>query len=248
MILYFTGTGNSAYIAKRMGELTEDSFISINKRIKENDVSEINAASRLVFVVPTYAWRIPRIVEDWIAKTKFTGDLNAYFVMNCGDSIGNAKKYIKQLCKRKGFRYMGVAAIMMPENYIAMFDTPEESVSRQIIENANPVISKIAGMIREEKVFPDVQSNIVDCLHSSVVNTVFYPFIVKSDKFTAYDKCIGCGICVKECPLNNIHLKENKPVWGKKCTHCMACISKCPTEAIEYGKNSIGKVRYRCPM
>ncbi|WP_371877714.1 EFR1 family ferrodoxin [Clostridium pasteurianum] len=91
-------------------------------------------------------------------------------------------------------------------------------------------------------------SFLVDYLNSSVVNTVFYPFFVKSNKFTADDKCIGCGICVKECPLNNIHLKKNKPVWDKECTHCMACICKCPTEAIEYGKNSVGKVRYQCPI
>ncbi|MBW9173997.1 hypothetical protein [Clostridium estertheticum] len=54
--------------------------------------------------MPTYAWRIPRIVEEWIAKTKFTGDVNAYFVINCGDTIGNANKYIKQLCQKKGFQ------------------------------------------------------------------------------------------------------------------------------------------------
>ncbi len=248
MILYFTGTGNSAYIAKRMSEITGESLISMNERIKANDVSEINGAGRLIFVMPTYAWRIPRIVEEWIYKTRFKGDGNAYFVMNCGGSIGNAKKYIKQLCKRKGFQYMGVASIVMPENYIAMYDAPEESVSRQIIENANPVINKIAGMIQEGKVFPNEHSGIVDCLNSSVINTVFYPFFVKSDKFTAHDKCIGCGICVKECPLNNIHLKENKPLWGKECTHCMACICKCPKGAIEYGKNSVGRIRYRCPM
>ncbi|WP_076718998.1 4Fe-4S binding protein [Clostridium pasteurianum] len=62
-------------------------------------------------------------------------------------------------------------------------------------------------------------SFLVDYLNSSVVNTVFYPFFVKSNKFTADDKCIGCGICVKECPLNNIHLKKTKPVWDKECTH-----------------------------
>ena len=248
MILYFTGTGNSAYIAKQMAELTGDSLISMNERIMTNDVSEINAGGKLVFVVPTYAWRIPRIVEEWIAKTKFTGDVNAYFVMNCGDTIGNAKKYIKQLCKRKGFQYMGVTGIVMPENYIALYDAPEESVARQIIEDANPSISRIAGFIHEGRIFSDMQSNIVDYLNSSVVNIAFYMFFVKTYKFTADDKCIRCGRCVKECPLNNIYLKENKPVWAKKCTHCMACICKCPTGAIEYGKNSVGKVRYRCPM
>lgn len=248
MILYFTGTGNSAYIAKQMAELTGDSLISMNERIKTNDGSEINAVGNLVFVVPTYAWRIPRIVEEWIAKTKFTGDVNAYFVMNCGGTIGNAKKYIKKLCQRKGFQYMGVTGIVMPENYIAMYEAPEESAARQIIEDANPAISRIAGLIREGKKLPDTRANIVDYLNSSVVNIAFYPLIVKTNKFTANEKCIGCGICVKECPLNNIRLKENKPAWAKECTHCMACICKCPTGAIEYGKNSVGKVRYRCPL
>ena len=62
----------------------------------------------------------------------------------------------------------------------------------------------------------------------------------------AIDKktCIGCGKCVKNCPMNNIRLKDGKPIWGKKCTHCMACICYCPMEAIEYGKKSIGKPRY----
>ena len=56
--------------------------------------------------------------------------------------------------------------------------------------------------------------------------------------------CIGCGKCVELCPLNNIHLENGKPVWGKNCTHCMACICYCPKEAIEYGKKSKGKPRY----
>lgn len=48
------------------------------------------------------------------------------------------------------------------------------------------------------------------------------------------------------CPLNNITLEDGKPLWGGNCTHCMACISYCPTEAIEYGRRSVGKPRYRC--
>ncbi|WP_234117346.1 EFR1 family ferrodoxin [Clostridium hydrogenum] len=248
MILYFTGTGNSRYIAKQIANLTGDKLVSINKRIKENNISEINATGRLIFVVPTYCWRIPRLVEEWIAKTRFTGTKNVYFIMNCGTSIGNAKKYIKRLCKRKNFKYMGVVSIVMPENYIAMYDAPDESVAIQIIENANLVIGKIGEIVRQGKVFTDRQSNLIDCLKSSVINTIFYSFLVKADKFTVDDKCVGCGICVKECSLNNINLKGNKPVWGKECTHCMACICKCPKEAIEYGEKSVGKIRYKCPM
>ena len=61
------------------------------------------------------------------------------------------------------------------------------------------------------------------------------------------DKCSGCGLCVQLCPLNNITLKNGKPVWGGGCTHCMACICSCPARAIEYGRKSRGKPRYFCP-
>ena len=49
----------------------------------------------------------------------------------------------------------------------------------------------------------------------------------------------------KNCPTNNIVIQNGKPVWGNNCTHCMACICRCPAEAIEYGKKSVGKPRYR---
>lgn len=76
------------------------------------------------------------------------------------------------------------------------------------------------------------------------VNPAFYRFFVKADAFRVTDACTGCGRCVELCPLNNVHLKNGKPVWGKNCTHCMACICYCPKEAIEYGKKSKGKPRY----
>lgn len=83
---------------------------------------------------------------------------------------------------------------------------------------------------------------------SGVINTLFYPLIVSAKKFYATDACIGCGKCTEVCPLNNVSLKDGKPVWGDHCTHCMACICKCPKEAVEYGNRSKGKPRYQCPL
>ncbi|MBR4020078.1 MAG: EFR1 family ferrodoxin, partial [Firmicutes bacterium] len=70
---------------------------------------------------------------------------------------------------------------------------------------------------------------------------------VKAEKFYTKDSCTGCGLGESLCPVNNVKLKDGKPVWDDFCTHCMACICHCPTEAIEYGKTSVGKVRYTCP-
>lgn len=246
MIFYFTGTGNSRYIAKKISEITGDTLVSMNDKIKQDDTHPIHVENGLVFVVPTYGWRIPRVVEQWIRSTQFIGAGQAWFVMDCGSEIGNAAKYIRQLCEEKGFTYMGTAQVIMPENYIAMFNVPEETEAEQIIKNAAPVINSVAHKIANGEAFPAPRNNLSDRFMSSAVNPIFYRLFVKADAFRASSKCIGCGKCVELCPLNNVMLKDGRPVWGKDCTHCMACICHCPVEAIEYGKKSVGKPRYHC--
>jgi len=246
MILYFTGTGNSAFIAEKIAEITSEKLICINDKIKNSDNSAIFSDDGLVFVLPTYAWRIPGIVRKWIEDTEFPGAEQAWFVMNCGSEIGNADKYNRQICEEKGFSYMGTAQILMPENYIAMFDAPGIEEAREIISRAEPEIRKVSDMISAKQEFPKPRCNLYDKFMSGPVNKIFYALFVKADAFCADKKCIGCGKCEQVCPLNNVTLKDGKPVWGKNCTHCMACICNCPTEAIEYGKKSVGKLRYLC--
>jgi len=252
MILYFSGTGNSRYIAKQIANSTGDRIVSINDRIRNHDTGKIEAEGRLVFVVPTYAWRIPHIVEQWIRETEFTTqfttEIKTWFVMTCGDEIGNAGKYIRKLCEEKQFSYMGTGQVVMPENYIAMFAVPKPSTAMKIIQNAMPGVYRIAGLIAEGKPIPDLKISVVDRVKSGIVNPVFYKMFVKADFFRSDDKCTGCGICSGICPLNNIELRDNRPVWGKNCTHCMACICYCPAESIEYGTQSRGKPRYRCDL
>ncbi len=248
MILYFSGTGNSRYIAERIARANSEEMISINDKIKNNDTSAITVQGKLVFVVPTYAWRIPNVVRDWIRKTEFIGANQVWFVMNCGSEIGNAGKYNKNLCEEKSFTYMGTAQIVMPENYIAMFDAPEAEEAKEIISKAEPFVDDVAKMIAEGKAFPVLRTKLSDKLKSGPIYKMFYAFCVKADDFAADERCIGCGKCEKLCPMNNIKIEDGKPVWGKACTHCMACICYCPTKAVEYGKKSVGKPRYHCDL
>ena len=246
MILYFSGTGNSEYTAKRIGKEIDDEVFNLFDKIRNRDFSDMHSERPWVVSVPTYAWRIPRIVEKWLENTKLTGNKDIYFVMTCGGSIGNAGKYLEKLCAEKKMNYCGCAGIVMPENYIALFSTPTEESALQIIEQAERVINDTAHVIKScDKL---VQSNISfgDKMNSGIVNGIFYPMFVHAKKFYATDACISCGKCAAVCPLNNVRLENGKPVWGGNCTHCMACICRCPKEAVEYGKHSHGLPRYTC--
>lgn len=201
----------------------------------------------MIFVTPTYAWRIPKIVEKTIRDNAPYSNNDAYFVMSCGGEIGNAGKYAKALCDDVGLNYKGAMGILMPENYIAMFSAPDNKKALDIVNNSEMDIDKAIDFIKKGEAFTRQKASLIDKIYSGIVNDAFYSLFVKDKKFYAKENCISCSKCEKLCPLNNIEIKNGKPVWNGNCTHCMACICTCPVSAIEYGKKSINQPRYHCP-
>lgn len=247
MVLYYSGTGNSEYTAKRISNIIDDDCINLFDKLRNNDFSEISSDKPFVIVTPTYGWQIPHILRDWIINTQLSGNKNIYFVMTCGGDIGNAAKYLKKICQSKNMNFMGCAEIIMPENYIALFDVPENNEALAIIDKAEPIIDKTAQLILKNKHIDNTSVGIFGKLKSSIVNAVYYPVFLHAKKFTVSDACVSCGKCADLCVMNNIKISNGRPEWEDNCTHCMACICSCPAEAIEYGSKSKGKPRYHCP-
>ena len=61
--------------------------------------------------------------------------------MTCGGGIGNADTYNRKLSEKKRLNHMGTAQIIMPDNYIALFDTP---TTEKIVRETEPDIAKAA--------------------------------------------------------------------------------------------------------
>ena len=117
MVVYFSGTGNSKYVAERIAGSLQEKLLCMNEQIKSGDTGTVKTGENLVVVVPTYAWRIPRVVSDWIGQTEFVGAKNVWYVMSCGSGIGGADIYNRKLSEKKGLKHMGTAQIIMPENF-----------------------------------------------------------------------------------------------------------------------------------
>lgn len=245
MVLYFSGTGNSQFVALQLAErLGEETAVAVNPYIKAGGRAAFQSSRPLVLVAPTYCWRLPRVVERWVLETGFEGNRDAYFVLTCGGDCGNAAAYAKKLCAKKGLRFRGLAPVVMPENYLAMFPTPNEGECQAILEKAGPRVAALAEKIRAGEPFDQPPVSLLAKLKSGPVNPLFYAFCVRDKGFGVSGRCVSCGKCALRCPLNNIVMVDGKPAWQGNCTHCMACIGGCPTGAIAYKANSEGRRRY----
>lgn len=247
MILYFSGTGNTAYVAKRLAEQTGDTALNLFDRIRKDDCTPLESETPWVLAVPTYAWRVPRLILSWLKRTELLGNRRFYLVMTYGSGKGAAADEMPEICRQKGLEYRGCAGLTMPENYIAMFRAPGREKALSIIAKAEPAIRKAAERIAQGMNLDTRKSTLPEKFLSRVVNDSFYRFSITAKPFRTTDACVACGKCAKICPMNNIHMDSGKPIWGDHCTHCMSCICRCPKEAIEYGKRTRGKIRYVCP-
>lgn len=58
--------------------------------------------------------------------------------------------------------------------------------------------------------------------------------------------CIGCGLCVKECKFDAIHLVDNVAVVDyEKCKNCLMCTKVCPKDAISPIPTAEQKEKYK---
>lgn len=247
MILYFSATGNTEYIAQELARQLNDECVNLLPRVKANDHSVLHSETPLILCAPVYVCEMPRFLSQHLREQTFTGSREVYCVFTSGGYCGISGLLAKKLFRKKGMTYRGHAEIKMPRNYVANDAYPmlerEEIESR--IRSARQQLGDVASSIRQGKNLSARHIFLFETLVTVPFNPVWCKFKLTARDFFSTDSCIGCGKCVRLCPLNNISLRDGHPEWGNQCTHCMACIGNCPVEAIEYGTITREKEPYR---
>lgn len=241
MILYFTGTGNSRWVAQQLADATHDMIISIADCLKQEVVpEELTNAEKVGIVFPVHAWYAPRIIIDFLSQLQLPYCQYRYAVCTCGDDMG---KGMNRLAKH--FPLDAAWSVAMPNTYIPMFKLDDEELCHKKIENARQVIAAIAIDVLGQRKVWKIHEGAAAWLKTYIVNSLFVRFIISGKGFHIDKGCISCGICSKSCPVENIRMIDGHPVWNKQCIHCMACVHACPQKVIQYRKITQKKGRYR---
>jgi len=155
---------------------------------------------------------------------------------------------LKNLLQGKNIKLSSGFSVCMPSNYIPWGGADPQEKQQKTFSKALDKINSIVLSVRaQEKKAPE-KGPLWQNIFLSAIYRSSYSHVPRMDKpFSADEKCTSCGICEKICPAQNISLVDGKPAWQHRCEQCFACLQWCPEEAIQYGKGTIKRKRYRHP-
>ena len=245
-IYYFSGSGNSYMLARELGKrLGKAKLVSIPDAMKK----KIDTKQQVVgFVVPVYMWGIPKIVAEFLEKFPKCPDTYFFAIGNCGQSVGRTFPLMRKRLGKNGNTLHAEFKIAMPPNYTPLYGAAKESRQQRMIAQGLLALDSAGETIKARDRVEVWTHPLTFLLALGMWGPAMRKIRGFDKKFVLEHTCNGCGICAQVCPVSNIRMVKKKPVWQHACEHCLACLHWCPQEAIQFGKATRGRKRYRNPF
>lgn len=250
MILCFSGLGNTAYVARLLSkELGDEVRMFSAHELRHPDKIQLKAkhiGKRIIWAFPTYGWLVPPVMERLIQNIQAPLETYPHYMLTtCGDDMGIMDRHWAELIQGRGWVARGAFAVKMPNTYVFMpgFDVDKVDVEHSKLEAASERVKQIAATIKKDGAdmlipgsFPKVKSN--------VFGSIFRKMYMSPKPFHNTSACVGCGLCAKACPMENITMLGGHPNWSVNCAFCLRCYHVCPHHAVAYGRQTKSKGRY----
>lgn len=248
MVFYFSGTGNSEFVARELGKQLNENVVKITD-ISPGDVEY--TGNSLGFVFPVYSWGVAPLMLSYIGSLsgRFVEAANKHpiwMVCVCGDETALAPEMLKRALEKRGLTLSGGWSVIMPNNYVILpgFDVDSKEVENKKLDDAPMAIGRIAEKISTGNWEENYTRGSLQWLKSKMIYPLFCKWGIFPSKWVSTEECIGCRKCEKVCPMGNIKMRGARPVWGSYCVSCLACYHVCPRHAVQYGSATRHKGQY----
>lgn len=231
-IIYFSATGNCLTTAKYASSYYKNcELIDVREKRKIQVDGDV-----LGIVCPVYYGTSAYLMMEALRNLSFKSKPYIFLLTTCKGHTGIVANRINLILNKHGQKLAIARNVIMPGN--SWISTPEENKERLLAQKSNVEIAMQDILSKIEETF-----EVVDMKETPVDKPNNFRGI------TVDENCIGCGICEKVCPINNIKIVDGKSIIGNECMTCLSCFHWCPKEAIYMSKeeNVARRFKYHHP-
>lgn len=233
--IYFSGTGNSRYALEVfLGKYDDTAKIFAIE--DENIVSYIKDNEEIVFSYSVQYSNIPKMLKDFIDRNlHLWKDKKIFVIATMGLFSGDGAGILARRLHKYGAQITGGLHLKMPDSIadVKALKRPAPQ-NKELVRKAEEKIDRAVQNMKNGK---PPQEGIGLLYHMAGLFGQRLYFYMKTKQYTNKlkidtQKCVGCGKCAKQCPMNNLEMVHNLAKAGDKCTMCYRCINTCPKQAI----------------
>ncbi len=235
-IFYFSGTGNTKIITEfaKQELINNDHDVTLHRiedLLKEGIKFNTKQYDMVGIGFPVHALNAPTIIYQFIKTLPNDAGKQVFLFKTAGDPLwnGGPTSLLRKRLKKKEFDVFYDFLEVMPSNVVLGYD---EKLIKQLYQLAESNTRKhvhnlLDGHRSLQKIgiFKTIFSLLFSAMESLGVKMIGKCFRVSS-------ACTNCGVCIANCPTQNIVRKNEEIKFKYKCILCMRCIYSCPTSAI----------------
>lgn len=232
--IYLSGTGNTKHCIEKLLHLLDETAQAVP--IESLHAMEVlQQHSFIVLAYPVQFSNAPVMVRDFIQRySSLWKGKSVLCVATMGLFSGDGAGCSARLLKKCGAKVVGGLHIHMPDS-VCDVKLLKKSVeqNKEIVKAADKKIEETAEKIRKGE-YPHDGIHFYDQIAGLLGQRLWCYGKTKdySGGLKIGAECIGCGLCGKLCPMENLRMENGKAVAGNRCTMCYRCISSCPRKAI----------------
>lgn len=233
LMLYFSGTGNSRYIAESFGRRMAAECRSIEEKA---DFSALLAAHRAVgFCYPTYRSGVPRPVREFAGR--FQASLRGKkLILFCTQMLfsGDGARAFTELLPEGWCEVVYAEHFRMPGNLCNVLPAWafSERAAASRVRCAEKKLERACRELAEGKKRLRGFWGLGCSLGAQRRRRLLARERRAAGNVTVQESCTGCGVCLKNCPADNFTVTEGRALPGKRCMLCYRCVNLCPEKAI----------------